>query len=89
MDFEWDPEKALSNVRKHGIAFLEASEVFGDILSSTVPDPDHSGEELRFLIFGQTMAGKHLVVAYTERNRLLRIISARDMTARERKAYEQ
>ena len=89
MDFEWDKDKARTNHRKHRVSFFEACEVFGDELSSTVPDPDHSIEEDRYLIFGQTVVGRHLVVAYTERYGRIRIISAREMTPRERKAYEQ
>ena len=52
MDFEWDTEKSRANESKHGISFLEACEVFDDDLSSTVPDPDHSTDEERYLIFG-------------------------------------
>jgi uncharacterized DUF497 family protein len=89
MDFEWDPAKAHANERKHGVSFLEASEVFGDDHSSVVRDPDHSVEEDRYLIFGMSKGGKFLVVSYTERARRIRLISARHMTARERKAYEQ
>ena len=89
MDFEWDTGKARTNERKHGVSFFEAREVFGDRLSSTVRDPDHSVEEERFLIFGQSSTGRHLVVSYTERQSRFRLISAREMTPRERKAYEQ
>jgi uncharacterized protein len=89
VDFEWDLDKATLNERKHGVSFLEAREVFGDELSSTVPDPDHSEDEERFLIFGQSAARRHLVVSYTERRNRFRLISAREMTPRERKAYEQ
>lgn len=89
MDFEWDKEKARTNHRKHGVSFFEAREVFGDELSRTVPDPDHSLEEDRYLIFGQSVSGRHLVVAHAERIGRIRIISAREMTPHERKAYEQ
>jgi uncharacterized DUF497 family protein len=89
MDFEWDPSKALGNERKHGVSFYEASEVFGDELSLMVPDPDKSVGEDRYLIFGQSKGGGYLVVSYTERATRIRIISARNMTPRERKAYEQ
>ena len=93
MDFEWDPEKDRENQGKHGISFLEATEVFDDDHSSTVPDPDHSENENRYLIFGMSKRGKYLVVSYTERgDRIrprIRPISARSMTPRERKAYEQ
>ena len=89
MDFEWDPEKARANESKHGVSFFEACEVFDDDHSSTVPDPDHSTDEDRYLIFGMSKGGKHVVVSYTERGDRIRPISARTMTPRERKAYEQ
>jgi len=89
MDFEWDPEKARANESKHAVSFIEACEVFDDDHSSAVPDPDHSSDEDRYLIFGMSKAGKHLVVSYTERRDRIRLISARTMTPRERKAYEQ
>lgn len=89
MDFEWDPYKAALNQNKHGVSFFEASEVFDDDSSSSVPDPDHSIEEQRRLIFGRTSGDKYLTVSYTERNDRIRIISARQMTPRERRAYER
>ena len=89
MDFEWDKEKALTNQRRHDVSFFEAREVFGDELSLSVPDPDHSIDEDRYLIFGRSSLGRHLVVSYTERGSRIRLISAREMTPRERKAYEQ
>ena len=88
MDFEWDKDKAQENERKHGISFFEATEVFADELSSTVADPD-SSDEYRYLIFGCTVSSRALVVSYTGRGERIRIISARAMTRRERKAYEQ
>lgn len=87
--FEWDPDKARENERKHGVGFLEASEVFDDDHSSAVQDPDHSVDEARYLIFGASKQGKHLVVSYTERGERIRVISARQMTSRERRAYEE
>ena len=89
MDFEWDPIKAHTNQRKHGVSFTEAAEVFGDDHSSCAQDPDHSQGEERFLLFGTTTGGSHLVVAFTETPQAIRIISARHMTRQERKAYEQ
>ena len=86
--FEWDPEKARENEQNHGISFPEASEVFADDHSSSVPDPNHSTHEDRYLIFGLSNQGKHLVVSYTERGERIRLISARQMTSRERRAYE-
>lgn len=89
IDFEWDPAKARTNEEKHGVSFFEASEVFGDDYSSSVCDPDHSDDEDRYLIFGLSKTGKYLVVSYTERGDRIRIISAREMTPREQRAYEQ
>jgi len=86
--FEWDPEKARENEQKHGVGFPEASEAFDDDHSSSVPDPDHSADEDRYLIFGISKQGRHLVVSYTERGKRIRLISARQMTSRERRAYE-
>lgn len=89
MDFEWDETKARANEKKHGVSFVEATEVFGDEYSSCVHDPDHSYEEERYLLFGVSSKGNYIVVSYTERSDTVRIISARRMTRQERKAYEQ
>ena len=88
MEFEWDPEKAVANAKKHGVEFSEAMTVFGDPLEVTIPDPDHSEDEQRFLSMGTSIAGRLLVVAYTEREGRTRIISAREASAQERKSYE-
>ena len=88
MEFEWDPAKAGDNEAKHKVSFSEATEVFADALSSSAPDPDHSLDEKRFVIFGRTLKDRYLVVAFTDRGGNLRIISAREMTRRERQAYE-
>lgn len=89
MDFEWDADKADANIAEHGVSFFDATEVFGDVLSSTSPDPDGSAGEDRYLIFGQTQRGIHMVVSFTDRGDTIRLISARRMTARERVAYEE
>lgn len=89
MDFEWDATKARSNENKHGVSFFEACEVFDDDHSSAVRDPDHSVDEDRYLIFGASKGLRYLVVSYAERGGRIRLISARQMTPRERKAYEQ
>lgn len=89
MNFEWDETKSEFNWKRHRVTFLEAVEVFADRLSSTVLDPDHSSGEYRFLTFGRTLDSRYIVVSYTERNGAIRIISARRMTPRERKAYEE
>jgi hypothetical protein len=88
MNFEWDKAKALVNKKKHGVSFIEASEVFNDEYSSCVYDPDHSSAEDRYLLFGVSSKGTPLVVSYTERLNSIRIISARRMTRQERNAYE-
>ena len=54
MRFNWDPRKASANVKKHGVSFDEASTAFADPLSITVPDPDHSTDETRFLLIGRS-----------------------------------
>jgi len=89
MNFEWDEIKAKSNQRKHKISFLEATEVFSDEYSSSVPDPDHSYKEARYLLFGVSLKGNYLVVSFTEILETIRIISVRQMTHEERNAYEQ
>ena len=86
--FEWDPDKAATNLAKHGVSFPEATTVFGDPLSITVPDPRHSHGEARFAIFGMSDRGRLLAVLYTERTDRLRLISAREATRHERASYE-
>ncbi|WP_353572616.1 BrnT family toxin [Candidatus Albibeggiatoa sp. nov. BB20] len=89
IDFEWDETKARSNKNKHDVSFFEATEVFSDEYAAYVRDPDHSHAEERYLVFGISVTEKYLVVSYTERYNIIRIISARHMTRQERKAYEQ
>jgi uncharacterized DUF497 family protein len=89
MNFEWDPRKAEANLRKHGVSFTEAGTVFGDDLAITVPDPDYSANEERFITIGWSNRGRLLMVSHTDRNDKTRIISARELTPRERKTYEE
>ena len=89
LNFEWDQKKARSNAKKHGVTFDEASTVFGDALSLTIPDPAHSEAEKRFVTVGGSHRGKLVVVVHTERGDNIRIISARPANRRERKAYEE
>lgn len=89
MEFEWDERKAAANTRKHSVSFHEAATVFGDPLAITFPDPDHSEGEDRFLTFGLSQSDRLIVVAHTDRGRKVRIISARLVTRRERKIYEE
>jgi hypothetical protein len=89
MDFEWDPEKAESNLEKHGVSFPEAATAFSDSLSLTIPDPDHSEDEDRFILTGITFSGRLVVVSHAERGETIRLISARLATRRERRTYEE
>lgn len=89
MLFEEDPLKALANAKKHGVTFQEAASAFGDAMSFTFPDPDHSLEEERWLMFGMSHLGRVLAIIYTQRGTRYRIISARPVTRRERKIYEE
>jgi hypothetical protein len=77
--FKWDPAKAASNVRKHGIAFAEACTVFEDEEALVLPDPDHSFDETRWVLLGMSGAARVLVVVHCERadGKVIRLISAR------------
>jgi uncharacterized DUF497 family protein len=88
MDFEWDPEKAVRNLTKHGVTFHEAATVFGDARALTFSDPDHSEDEDRFLTIGLSSSNHLLIVSHTDRGERTRIISARRGTRRERTIYE-
>jgi len=88
--FTWDPKKAEANRKKHGVDFREAATVFDDLLSVAFPDPDHSVGESRFLIIGMSARRRVLVVSYAEvAAAIIRVISARTATARERRFYEE
>jgi uncharacterized DUF497 family protein len=76
IDFEWDPVKARENEKKHGISFREGSTAFADRLSYSIPDPDHSIGEQRFLLLGLTTNARLVVVSHTERSGRIRLISA-------------
>ena len=89
MEFDWDPNKAASNLRRHNVSFGEAATVFSDPLSTTVPDPDHSLNEDRSITVGLSHRGRLLMVAHTERRDRIRIISARELTRAERAQYEE
>ncbi len=89
MRFEWDEKKATTNLAKHGVSFEEAATVFGDPLSDTFDDPDHSADEQRFLIVGTSDRGRMLIVAHTDDGAVVRLISAREPTTGERKSYEE
>jgi uncharacterized protein len=87
--FEWDPDKAERNIRIHDISFDEACTAFQDPLSRTIGDPLHSQSEDRFVLIGQSIRMRILVVVHTERRERIRIISARLATRKERRSYEK
>ena len=89
LSFQWDENKARTNLAKHGVSFEEAATVFGDRLSLTIPDPAHSQAEDRSIVLGQSHQRKLLVVVHTERGDNIRIISARRASRGERKSYEE
>jgi uncharacterized DUF497 family protein len=89
MEFGWDENKVAANLSKHGVSFDEAKTVFDDPLYVDFYDPDHSYDEHRYIIVGQSRHGRLLIVSYTERYDVIRLISAREATRRERETYEE
>ena len=87
--FAWDQDKAAANLHKHGVSFQEAGAVFGDPFAVTLSDPDHSGEEERFITIGLSSQGRLLIVSHTPRATQTRLISARPVTRGERNFYEE
>jgi uncharacterized protein len=89
LEFEWDPKKALLNLRKHDVSFREAAMVFNDTLAITYDDEAHSHRERRFLTMGTSDKGRVLVVSHTLVGEQVRVISARKATRHERNLYEK
>ncbi len=89
MEFTWDDKKAEINYKKYGVTFQEAATIFGDPLSITYDDPDHSTDEFRLITFGLSRFNRLLVISHAERENKMRIISARQMTKKEKKIYEE
>lgn len=87
--FAWDAAKARNNLEKHGVSFEEAASAFSDPLSRTIPDPDHSEIEQRYVLIGMSHVGRLVVVAHAERGDRIRIVNARLASKRERRAYEE
>jgi hypothetical protein len=87
--FSWDPFKAAGNLRKHGVSFREAMTAFEDTVSVTVADPDHSTEEMRFILIGVSVWQRLLVVSHADYGDEIRIIGARVASRRERRQYEE
>lgn len=89
MQFEWDEAKAEINLKKHGVSFTEAETVWSDYFYIDLFDEEHSIEKKRFLLIGESERKSLLIVSYTEREDKIRIISARELTPKERRDYEQ
>ena len=89
MNFEWDEAKADANLANHGVSFEEAKTVFDDPLYIDFYDPDHSDDEHRYIIIGESQQRRLLMVSYSERTNSIRLISSREVTPRERRAYEE
>ena len=89
LTFEWDPAKAAANAQKHGVTFEEAATSFGDPMSITIPDPEHSEAEDRSIHLGLSYRNRLLVTVFTERDDRIRVISSRTATRRERDDYER
>ena len=87
--FSWDPEKAASNRRKHGVSFEEAATVFADPLARIERDIDHWESEERELILGHAASGRLVVISFVQRGSAIRVISARLATRRERHVYQE
>jgi uncharacterized protein len=89
MKIEWDPKKAKANLRKHRVSFEEAATALSDPMAATGADPDHSITEERYITFGVSEIGRLLVVAHTDEEEIVRIISARTASKGERELYEE
>lgn len=89
MFFEWDEEKARTNLQKHGVSFDEAQTVFRDTLAGIRDDPDHSFWERREIITGYSVKQRLLLVSFTQRGKVIRLINARPATRTERRAHEE
>ncbi|HPI20560.1 MAG TPA: BrnT family toxin [Candidatus Kapabacteria bacterium] len=89
MIFDWDKNKAIANLIKHGISFEEAKTVFFDDYARVLDDDLHSIIEKRELIFGYSNKNRLLIISFVERNNNIRIINARKVTKKEREIYEE
>jgi uncharacterized DUF497 family protein len=89
LKFEWDPEKAKKNLKKHGVSFEEASTIFDDPQFISFLDEEHSTDEERIITIGMSDKIRILMAAHTERRNLIRIISARKATKNEEKFYNE
>ncbi len=85
--FEWDTGNLAKSATKHGVSLEEAEQVFAQQPLLVHPDPEHSGTEARWDALGRTREGRRLFVAFTVRGEKMRVISARPMSRKERRAY--
>ena len=85
----WDPWKALTDERKHGVSFREAESAFADPFALAIDDERHSRDEDRWLLLGLSARGRLLVVVHVDAGHTVRIISARKATSAERRIYEE
>jgi uncharacterized DUF497 family protein len=90
IEFEWDPKKAKSNLKKHGVSFEEASTAFWDDHALVIDDPDHSLDEERFVLLGLSSNVRLVTVVHCFRGAdgVIRIISARRATPGEQSSYQ-
>lgn len=88
MQFEWNKEKAAANFSKHGVTFEEAATVWDDYFNIELFDSTHSEEEKRLLMVGESSEHRLLIISFTERGNSVRIISARELTPKERREYD-
>ncbi len=87
--FDWDQNNREKNWEKHGVLASECEEVFFNLPLLLQPDPAHSQKEPRYYVLGHTVAGRRLFIVFTIREDKIRVISARDMSKKERSVYEQ
>jgi len=87
--FDWDENNREKNWEKHGVLASECEEVFFNLPLLLYPDPTHSQKEPRYYVLGHTPAGRRLFIVFTIREDKIRVISARDMSKKERSVYEQ
>jgi uncharacterized protein len=87
--FEWDAGNREKNWLTHQVEWTEAEEAFVNTPVLVLPDPKHSGSEDRLVLLGRTLADRRLVIVFTIRNNRVRVISARDMSKKERKMYDE
>jgi uncharacterized protein len=91
VEFVWDPKKERENIKKHGVSFSDAMTVFYDPLAKVTSDPDHSEDEDRFILIGQSQRRRLLFVVhvYRSESERVRIISARKATKKENADFEE